>query len=151
MTMTATPDTIVAGGHSPAMDFDGALTALEERADITSLEGLQHERRQLLREYAPLKALHGNFGKFDNKRKALLEACKIRARLEMQQKGEKTTEAAVDALGHADQQYIDFIDQGIVGATRYVELETAVVEIEERIRNREICMLAYNSELKLAR
>jgi hypothetical protein len=145
------PDTIMAGGHSPANDWAGELTDLESRADISSLEGLQQERRQLLREYAPLKALHGNFGKFDNKRKSLLEACKIRARMEMQQKNEKTTEAAVDALGHADPQYIAFIDEGIVGATRYIELETAVTEIEERIRNREICMLAYNSELKLAR
>lgn len=131
--------------------FNGELTELESRADLDSLEGLQVERRQLLPEFAPLKALHGPFGKFDHKRKAMLEACKIRARMEMQQKGEKITEAAVDALGHADGQYIAFIDEGIVNATRYIELDIAVSEIEERIRNREFSLLAFNAEARLGR
>lgn len=134
-----------------APEYNGELTALESRADIASLEGLHAQRRQLMPEYSTLKALHGNFGKFDHKRKSLLEACKIRARMEMTQKGEKVTEAAVDALGHADQQYVDFIDEGIVGATRYVELETMMSEIEEQIRNREICLLSFNAEARLAR
>ncbi len=134
-----------------APEFNGELTDLECRADLDSLQGLQQERRQLLREYAPLKALHGPFGKFDFKRKAMLEACKIRARMEMQQKGEKITESAVDALGHADPQYIAFVDEGIVAATRYIELDLAVTEIEERIRNREFSLLAFNAEAKLAR
>lgn len=134
-----------------APDFTGELTPLESRAEIASLEGLHVERRQLLREYAPLRALHGPNGKFDNKRKALLEACKIRARMALQKAGEKTTDAAVDAAGHADEQYVSFIDQGIASAVRYIELETQVSEIEERIRNREISLLCYNSEAKLAR
>lgn len=134
-----------------ATDFTGEVTALESRADVASLEGLHVERRQLLREYAPLRALHGPNGKFDNKRKALLEACKIRARMTMQKNGDKITETAVDAAGHADEQYVAFIDEGIAASVRYIELETMVSEIEERIRNREIGLLCYNSEAKLAR
>jgi hypothetical protein len=129
--------------------FSGECSELESRADIASLDGLHAERRAVLAEYSTLRALHGPGGKWDAKRKALLEAMKIRARMEMTAKGEKITEAAVDAYGHADQQYIDFIDQGITGATRLVELETSVSEIEERIRNREIALSVYGKEVSL--
>jgi hypothetical protein len=132
-------------------DFDGTLTPLEARADLPSLEGLHVERRKLLPEYARLRALHGTSGKWDAKRKALLEALKIRARMTATKAGEKVTEGYVDALAHADEQYEKFIDQSIADATRYVELETEISEIEERIRDREISLLAYNSEIKLAR
>ena len=50
-----------------------------------------------------------------------------------------------------DDQYVSFIDQGIEDATRYIEFETAVSEIEERIRGREFALLAYNAEMKMTR
>ncbi len=131
--------------------WSGELTPLEDRAGIDSLEWLHVQRRQILPEYAMLKARHGSFGKFDFLRKAMLEACKIRARMEAQQKQEKLTESYVDSLGHADPQYVAFIDEGIMQAVRYVELETAMSEIEEKIRNREFCLTAYSRELSLAR
>ena len=143
------PDTIIAGGHSPATDWAGELTDLEARADIDSLLHLHAERRALLPVYAQLRALHGPNGKWDAKRKQLLEATKIRARMVCQQKQEKVTEGLVDAMAHADEQYVEFIDQGIAGATRYVEMETAISEIEERIRGREFALLAYNAETRL--
>ena len=143
------PDTIIAGGRSPANDWEGELTALESRADLDSLEGLHVERRQLLPEYAHLRALHGPNGKWDAKRKALLEATKIRARMLCQQRNEKVTEGLIDAMAHADDQYVDFIEEGVSGATRYVQLETAISEIEERIRGREFALLAYNAEARL--
>lgn len=129
----------------------GDCTALESRAEIASLEGLHHERRVLLPEYAALRALHGPNGKWDNRRKALLEGLKIRARMEAQQRQEKTTEAYIDALAHAEPQYLALIDEGIDGATRYVMLDIAVSEIEERISSRQTELLAYNNELRLAR
>lgn len=135
----------------PITDFDGALSALESRADIASLEGLHAQRRQLLPEYAALRALHGANGKWDNKRKAFLEALKVKHRIEAGKRGEKTTDAYVDALAHGDDGYIAFVDQGIAGAVRYVELDVQISEIEEQIRNREICLLSFNAELRLAR
>lgn len=132
-------------------DWAGELTALESRADIDSLEDLHSRRRQILPEYATLRALHGNNGKWDNKRKALLEAMKIRARMLCDAQQKKATDATVDAMAHGDDQYVAFVDEGIVSATRYVELETSVTEIEERIRNREFSILAYNAEARLAR
>lgn len=130
-------------------DYTGEMSALEDRADVASLEGLHAERRKLLPEYAKLRALHGTFGKWDARRKAMLEAMKIKARDEMTRNGEKITDAAVDARGHADDTYIAFIDRGIEDATRYVELETQISEIEERIRNREIALSVYGKEVSL--
>jgi hypothetical protein len=131
--------------------FDGEVSALESRADVASLEGLHAERRQLLPEYSTLRALHGSNGKWDVRRKALLEAMKVRVRMELAARNEKITDATVDALAHGADQYIEFIDQGIYGATRYVVLETQISEIEERIRNREIGLYSYNAESRLAR
>jgi hypothetical protein len=148
------PDTILAGGSSPQADAEswaGELSALESRAEIDSLESLHVQRRQLLPEYAVLRALHGSNGKWDAKRKQMLEAIKVRVRMEAQQRGEKVTEGYIDALAHADDQYASMIDQAIMGATRYVMLDTEVSEIEERIKSREIELLAYSSEVRLAR
>ncbi len=133
------------------MSYEGECTALESRFDLASLEGLHALRRQMLPEYAALRALHGPGGKWDAKRKAMLEAMKIRARMELTKNGEKVTEAAIDSYGHADTQYVAFIEEGIAGATRLVELETAVTEIEERIRDRESSMYLVGKEAGLAR
>lgn len=130
-------------------EWDGALTALEDRSGVESLEHLHAERRLLLPEYSALRALHGPGGKWDNRRKAMLEAMKIRARMELTKDGGKATEAAIDAYGHADPQYVAFVDEGIAGHTRYVELETAITEIEEKIRSREICLSVYGKEISL--
>jgi hypothetical protein len=129
--------------------WSGELTALEERSSIESLEHLHAERRKLLPEYAQLRALHGTSGKWDAKRKALLEAMKIKARMEMNSRQEKVTEGAVDALAHADEQYVAFIDRSIEDATRFVVVETEVQEIEELIRNREIALSVYGKEVTL--
>jgi hypothetical protein len=130
-------------------EYAGEMTALEDRADVASLEGLHADRRSLLKEYATLRALHGPGGKWDAKRKALLEAMKIRARMALAERSEKITDAAVDAYGHADEQYVAFVDRGIADATRHIELETAISEIEERIRNREIALSVYGKEVSL--
>ena len=137
-------DTITTPGS-----WGGELSALEERADADSLEHLHAERRKLLPEYAVLRALHGPNGKWDARRKARLEAAKIQARIDLVKTGEKVTEAMVDAMGHGDPGYVQFIEDGIVGATRFIELETEVSELEELIRNREIALTVYGKEVSL--
>jgi hypothetical protein len=131
------------------MTFTGELTPLEDRSETESLEGLHAARRALLPEYRMLRALHGPGGKWDARRKAMLEAMKIRARMDMTARAEKITESAVDAYGHADEQYVAFVEQGIADAARLVDLETAISEIEERIRNREIGQQVYGKEVSL--
>lgn len=145
-------DSLIAGGYgSPATDWSGELTALESRADIDSLEDLHTRRRQLLPEYGALRALHGSNGKWDAKRKQMLEAIKVRVRMDARKREEKVTEAYIDALAHADESYDKMITESIVAATRYFELECEMSEIEERIRSRELAILAYNAEARLSR
>ena len=127
------------------------LTPLESRADVDALGDLHARRRLLLTQLAPLKALHGHNGIWDDKRKQMVEACKVRARLTLIEQGQKATDAAVESAAYADEQYARFIDDGITARIEYLNLQNEYDEIAERIRNREIALLAYNGELKLAR
>lgn len=135
-------------------DSDGVAiesTELEGRAGLRSLDALHAERRQLLTILAPLKALHGPGDLWDAKRKQMLEAMKVRHRLKLLEGGQKVTEGLVDSLAYADEQYLNFIDQGERDRIEYITLQNRYNEIEEQIRDREFSLLAYNAEIKLAR
>lgn len=127
------------------------LTTLEDRAQVDALGDLHARRRALLVTLAPLKALHGHNGIWDDKRKALLEAMKVKARMALTEAGQKATEGMVDAMAYADEQYASFIDDGIAARIDFINQQNELSEIEERIRSREIELLCYNSEAKLAR
>lgn len=129
--------------------WSGALSDLEAKAEIDSLGDLQQRRRQLLPEYASLRALHGPNGKWDAKRKSYLEAMKIKARLALKESGEKITDATVDAYAHADDAYVQFLLDGELAATRFVEVETSITELEERIENRKAVLYAWSRESQL--
>lgn len=134
-------------------DFTTAFdaTGLEDRASVESLEILHHERRLLVRTLAPLKALHGSFGLFDARRKQMSRACMVRARMVIIGRGEKPTEAMVESEALCDPQFVAFLDQAERDRIEFIAQQTTLDEIEERIRNREIALQAYNSELRLAR
>jgi hypothetical protein len=156
-------DRILARNTDPLADADVApaswVTAvggrvgrsLEDRAGVESLERLHHQRRVVMEQLAPLKAMHGSFGKWDARRKQLLGAIAVRVRSELQARGEKISEGLVDSMTHADPQYERVVDEGIESAARYFRLQTELDEIEERIRSREIALSAYNAELRLQR
>lgn len=146
-------DTIMARDYKAEMArvWEGDLTPLEQRAELDSLEDLHVQRRQLLPEYAVLRALHGPSGKWDARRKAMLSAIKVAIRIDAATRQEKMTEAAIDDAAHADAQYLSVVDQGIVGHTRYIELDTQVSELQERIDNRTSSMYAYGKEAGLGR
>lgn len=131
------------------LEFEGS--PLEERAGIASLDGLHAERRQLLNILAPLKALHGPGDLWDSRRKQMLEALKVRKRLELLETNQKVTEGLVDSLAYADEQYLRFLDQGERDRIEYITMQNQLNEIEEKIRDREVSLLVYNSEVKLAR
>ena len=128
-----------------------ALSEIEARANVDALGDLQQRRRQLLNTLAPLKALHGHNGIWDDKRKSLLEAMKVKARMALNEAGQKVTEGMVEAMAYADPQYASFIDDGIAARIDFITQQNELTEIEERIRSREIELLCFNSELKLAR
>ena len=142
---------IVAGGNgSPASDWEGALTDLEAKADADSLDDLHARRRQILPEYAALRALHGNGGKWGDKRKTMLSAIKVRVRNSEPPRG-KWTDDSVDDAAHADEQYTRFVDEGIDGATRFFFLDVEMNEITERIKNRETVIYAWSAEARMTR
>ena len=130
-------------------DWSGELTDLEARASLDSLQGLQEERRQLLSEYSRLRVLHGPSNRWDNLRKNMLSATKIRARMVCEAGQKKITDSLIDDMAHADEQYIRFVDEGVDGAVKYIEAQNKMDELNERIRNREFSMTAYSRELSL--
>jgi hypothetical protein len=152
-TVIRTGDRIVAGGYGSTPDdlTDAQTSALESRAEVESLDELHHRRRAIVDFIAPLKALHGPFGTWDAKRKQLLEALKVRHRMDLSAQGVKVTEAMVDAYAHADEQYARFLDESEAGKIDYIRTQTRLDEIDERIRSREIGLLAFNAEMRLAR
>jgi hypothetical protein len=124
---------------------------VEQRAEVECLGDLQKRRRDLLVNLAPLKALHGHNGIWDNKRKALLEAMKVKARMRLNEAGQKATDPTVEALAYADEQYAAFVDDGIAARIDYITLQNEYDELQERIESRQTELLVYNSEVKLAR
>jgi hypothetical protein len=139
---------VAGGGVSLPAD---EVREIEDRARIASLGDLHARRRQLLAALAPLKALHGHNGIWDDKRKQMLEAMKVKARMALTDAGQKVTEGLVDAMAYGDEQYERFLDAGIAARIEYLTMQNELDEIGELIRDRELCLLVYNSEVKLAR
>ena len=145
-------DFIVAGGGGVAALPADELRAVESRADTDALGDLHTRRRQLMITLAPLKALHGNFGLFDDRRKRMLESLKVRARQDLSKNTEKKpTEAQIDSAAYADPQYEAFLDQAYADKIDFINQSTELSELEERIRSRELELSVYSSELRLAR
>jgi hypothetical protein len=131
--------------------WGGELSALEARAELDSLEDLQSRRRQLVAQNAGLMARYGNFGMADDFRKRMVEALKVKARMELQQAGAKTTESMIDAHAYGSDDYAAFLDNALGEKIDFIRVQTAIDEINERIRGRELAIMAYNAELRLAR
>ena len=121
---------------------------IEDRAGVDSLDMLLAKRRDLVERSKELRALHGPFGRWDYKRKNMLEAKKVQARIAIKERGDKPTEAMIDAEAHADKQYEAFVDRGIADAISWIEMENDIAEVNDRIRNREIELRCYLSEPK---
>jgi hypothetical protein len=122
---------------------------LEHRADVVSIEALHQERRRLVEENGKLLALYGPFGHYDDHRKHMVEALKIKARLDLKNGGEKTTEAMIDAHAYGSDDYARFIDGALTEKIAFLNIANRITEIEEQIRDREQKMRAYTAELTL--
>lgn len=150
------PDTLIARGSSApssvaAGSWEGELSALESRAEIDSLEDLQQRRRALVTANAALIARYGSFGLHDDYRKSFVETQKVRARMQLQQSGEKVTEGRIDAEAYGSDAYAAFLDNALAEKVEYLRVQNEIDEVNEKIRSRELALLSYNAELKLAR
>jgi hypothetical protein len=123
---------------------------LEERAGVASLEELQTRRRLLIERNTKLFALYGNFGMYDDHRKRMVEALKVKARMELSAGREKKpTEAEIDAAAYGSEEYGRFIDSALSEKIDYLKIATEIDEIQELIRSRELELTAYSREISL--
>ena len=113
---------------------------IEARVGVASLDELQADRRALVTQVAPLRALYGPFGGFDARRKVLLAICASEAR-EAAREG-KVTEAAITDAAHAHEAYRDWIDRTEQQRAEYTLLEDAINAINERI-HRDNALIRY--------
>lgn len=106
---------------------------VESRMGIQPLEELLHERDQLVKQVAPLRAKHGPFGTYGALRKVQLAAVAATIRAKAVEQGTKLTEAAIDEAAHASGAYMDFITQATREKTEWVLLENSVQGIQDTI------------------
>lgn len=101
--------------------IDAALLE-QEAADISdTIEALDNER-------APLWAVYGYNGTYDDERKALLDLCAIEAR----GKGEKLTEAHIGQLAHTHDAYRAHLDNAREERMRMALLDAEIASKTRR-------------------
>lgn len=134
------------------MSYTDTVRPIEERAEIEALAILQGERRTLVDQNAKLIALYGAFGHYDDHRKRMVEALKVRARMELSAASEKKpTESQIDSEAYASPQYERFIDNALSEKIEYLKAANRIAEIDEQVRSREEELRVYGKELQLAR
>jgi hypothetical protein len=130
---------------------ENAVSSLESKADVEAKDWLLARKRELMRELAPLSAMHRSNGQGSpadaaRKRHRALMAKRI---LEEWPKGEKEpSEAALERMANAHEEHRTFCDELQAQAIRYQILQTEKEEIEYRLRARETELNAYTAELK---
>lgn len=149
--------------------------ALEHRAEVDSLEALQQQRRNLLKDYAPLAAKFkgGATAGTDAARKRHRALVAKRILVELRQAFEKgptmlpskktigliglmvpsvfdePSETALERMANADTEHIAYCDKLENEYTRFIVLENDIQEVNEKIRSREVELYCYNGELRL--
>lgn len=122
---------------------------IENRVGIGHLDQLHERRRALIQQVAPLRALHGSFGKFDALRKQKLAAFAEIVRADYAEKGKKITEARIDQLAHAYPGYIQWLTDMLNEHAEMINLENEIRDIDDQIV-RETSLIGYaRSEMKL--
>lgn len=145
MTLTVSDPTVT-------LDHSEGRLMLESKSGADSLDVLHAIRDDIIRRLAPLRPLYGPANMHDDRRKAMLEACKVRARMKLTEDGTaKITEGMVDALAYTDPQYVTLLDQGERGAIEYVGLEHELVKVDQMIEARSQVVRAFTAEVRLER
>lgn len=134
-----------------ATQWDGALTELEARADIESLEDLQQRRREIVAKYAPLAAKFkgGTTAGSDSARKR--HRALVAKRILLTAGDKAPSEVALERMANADLEHIQFCENLERDFARFIILENDIADITERIRSREECLRVYRAELGLER
>lgn len=144
-----------------------APTDRELRAEVPSLEALQHQRRQLVKQCAPLSAKFGGSrgqgSPMDSIRKRHRALIMKSIVVEMRQEWEKPTgnpsivrgvfsepaENKLERLANADPRHIQFCDDLEKECARYDVLQDDIKALNEQIQSRLAELYAYNKEIGL--
>jgi len=153
----SSPSQRPAGDAGDLVDDDGVLErdALESRADVDGLEALQHRRRQLVKQNAPLAARfkggtgQGSSSDAARKRHRAIVA-KIILATEFQGKT-PPSEAALERMANAHEKHIEFCDQLEKDFAKFTVLEDEIASVTERIRDREERLRCWRAEMMLGR
>lgn len=139
---------------------------IESRAEVDSLELLQHARRVLLKDYAPLAAKYkggrGQGSLADSARKRHRALVMQKILIEMRQEFDKglkpgvivgafkePSESALERLANAHIDHIAFCQDLEDDVTRFIVLENEVKEIDEKIESRLAEMRFVTSEMRM--
>lgn len=137
------------------VDDDGvvAMTALEHRAGVDSLDELQAKRRALVKQIAPLAAKFrsGTVANADALRKR--HRALVAKRILMTEFANRAapSEAALERMANADTEHISFCEKLEQEFIRYVLLENDIADITEAVRNREEMLRCWRAEIGLER
>ena len=97
---------------------------------LVPLEELLAERDELVRQVAPLRALHGPGGTWDDMRRMERSRLAPRIRAIAVRDEKKLTEAAIDDAALSDLDYAAFVAAGTREKAAYYELEARIQGIE---------------------
>jgi hypothetical protein len=123
--------------HIPTGRGDRAIRSqseVEAEMGLRPIEELLARRAQLIRDVAPLRALYGSFGTFDDMRKVELSRIKGLIRAEATAEGRKVSNDIVNDEAHAHPDYVDYITKATNERAHWVNLEGKVEAIEWYIR-----------------
>jgi hypothetical protein len=144
---------------------------LELRADVDSLEVLQHRRRDLIKQWSPLNAKYGGGrgqgSPSDAARKRHRAIIMTKIETEMRQEHDKLktrakadpdlkigefkqpSEAQLERLANAHADHIAWCKDMEKEVDRYNVLDNDIKEINEKIESRLAELYCYNKELRL--
>jgi hypothetical protein len=121
-----------------AINYRRTRAELEEAIGVEPIERLQHQRRMLVQQVAPLRAKYGERGTWEARRKVIRfgQMTEIADALE-KERGKRPSEAEAERLAGSGTGYVAMLDQMEQEMARYILLEDEIQSITERIRRDE--------------
>lgn len=125
------------------MNFRRSRAELEEAIGVEPVEKLQHQRRMLIQQVAPLRAKYGERGTWEARRKIIRFGKMNEIIGALEQAGEKApSEAKAERLAGSSTEYVKLIDIMEQEMARYILLEDEITALTERI-NRDNALIKY--------
>lgn len=102
---------------------------------VEPIQELQSQIEATTEKWAQGAALYGPGGFAGDVRKKILSLAMLRIRNEYLNNGEKApTEKILDAMAHADKDYVRWLDQQIIDRANWLKLDDTRDQIREKIR-----------------